>query len=243
MAGIEATIRAFTAAILDAIPDGVQIDFVEQVAAILPIKTILTVSGIDPANVAELKHWSDEMMKSGSAPADAAIDDEARAHPERDGGAAPLDTPVRGFLRGWVQDTEPGGQELQAGERIFLSWTAANRDPSVWPDPDRLDVTRQPDPKHIAFGFGEHIRAGAALARLEIRVFWEEFLGRFSRWELAGEPHRPDSTMHNSFESSRCAFIDADPTLRGAMSAMTASPGRLTLVTERQPAWPVSWRR
>lgn len=119
MAGMEATIRAFTAAILDAIPDGVPIDFVEQVAAVLPLKTILTVIGIDPANVAELKHRSDEMMKSGSAPADAAVDDEARAHPERDGGAPPLDHP-RTRLPPWVGPGHRTGRSGAAGGRADL---------------------------------------------------------------------------------------------------------------------------
>lgn len=91
MARMEATLRAFTAEIIDAAPGGEPIDVVEEVAAVLPVESILTVIGIDPAYVAELKHWSDEGMKSGSALAE----EDIRA--AKEGAAA-----MASFLNEWI---------------------------------------------------------------------------------------------------------------------------------------------
>ena len=57
-----------------------------------------------------------------------------------------------------------GGQDLKRGERLLLSWAAANRDPAVFENPDHVDVTREAGP-HVAFGFGPHRCIGAPLAR------------------------------------------------------------------------------
>ena len=69
----------------------------------------------------------------------------------------------------------PSGQ----GQQVVLMYPSANRDPAHFDDPDRYDVTRTPN-HHIAFGFGTHFCLGAALARLEIRMFFDEFVRRVS---------------------------------------------------------------
>jgi cytochrome P450 len=76
---------------------------------------------------------------------------------------------------------------LPEGTRIHLCIGAANRDSAQFPDPDRLDLRREPN-RHLAFGFGIHLCAGLSLARLEGRVAISRFLQRFPRYRLAGKP-------------------------------------------------------
>ncbi len=79
----------------------------------------------------------------------------------------------------------------------------ANRDPAQFPDPDRLDITREPN-KHIAFGFGIHTCAGMNLARLEARVALARFLARFPGYALAGEPTRGGRARFRGFLHLPC---------------------------------------
>jgi cytochrome P450 len=110
-------------------------------------------------------------------------------------------TPALGFVRTAVRDTEIRGQAIAEGEQVYMLYASGNRDEDVWPDPDRLDLTRRADSSHLAFGFGEHICMGASLARMEIRIFFEELMRRYPRFELAGEPVRQSTTLFNSWES------------------------------------------
>lgn len=88
-------------------------------------------------------------------------------------------TPVMQFTRTAVNDVELGGQQISAGERVLMAYSSANRDAGVFDTPDRLDITRQPNP-HVAFGAGgPHFCLGANLARLEGRVMFETILSRF----------------------------------------------------------------
>jgi cytochrome P450 len=99
-------------------------------------------------------------------------------------------SPVTSFMRTATRDTELAGTAIAAGEPVLLLYASANRDESVFgPTADRLDVGRQPN-HHVAFGFGEHFCLGAALARLEGRVLFEELLARFSTIEPAGAVER-----------------------------------------------------
>jgi cytochrome P450 family 142 subfamily A polypeptide 1 len=68
----------------------------------------------------------------------------------------------------------------------MVSIGSANHDPATFAEPDRLDLARDPNP-HLAFGFGTHFCLGASLARLEVRVMFEELLARLTDFELAGE--------------------------------------------------------
>ena len=74
-------------------------------------------------------------------------------------------------------DAEVGGTTIPQGNQVVLMYSSANRDEAHFDDPERFDVTRHPN-NHIAFGFGTHFCLGASLARLEIKVFFEELLRR-----------------------------------------------------------------
>jgi cholest-4-en-3-one 26-monooxygenase len=91
------------------------------------------------------------------------------------------------FRRTATCDTELGRQPIREGEKVVMWYVSSNRDEDRYEDPDRFDVTRTTE--HQAFGAGgRHFCLGAALARLELRVLFEETLDRFPRMELAGRP-------------------------------------------------------
>jgi cholest-4-en-3-one 26-monooxygenase len=93
-------------------------------------------------------------------------------------------TPVKNMNRTATRDVELGGQQIREGDRMLLLYPSANRDEAVFTDPYRFDVRRNPNP-HVAFGaYGRHHCLGAPLARLELRVLFEELLARFAEIEL-----------------------------------------------------------
>ena len=99
-------------------------------------------------------------------------------------------SPVMYFRRNCTKDTVVGGQEIQEGDKISLWYISANRDEAVFDDPFRFDITRDPN-HHIAFGGGgPHFCLGAQLARLEIRMLFEEMAKRYPRIEALGGPDR-----------------------------------------------------
>lgn len=86
-------------------------------------------------------------------------------------------------------DLELGGEEVCAGQRVLLVLGAANRDPTRFADPDRLDVGRE-DNRHLSFGLGHHYCLGAALARLEVQVALSAILERLPKLRIAGDAPR-----------------------------------------------------
>jgi len=96
------------------------------------------------------------------------------------------DSPVQGTVRVAIADVELGGQRIEPGALVFCGIGAANRDPLVHPDPDRLDLARQPI-RHLSFGLGTHFCLGAALARLEGRAVFRALGERVRSVELASE--------------------------------------------------------
>ena len=109
------------------------------------------------------------------------------------------------FRRTATRDVELHGRTIRAGDKVLLWYVASNRDEDVYPDPQRLDVTRRPD--HQAFGAGgRHFCLGAALARLEIKVLLEETLRRFPDIELAGEPAHARSLFLNQLKTLPVRF-------------------------------------
>jgi len=106
-------------------------------------------------------------------------------------------TAVHYFRRTTTRDTELAGTEIPAGSKVATWLTSGNRDETVFENPDAFDVGRQPN-KHMAFGPGGiHHCLGAHLARLEVRVVFEEMLGRVEGFELAGPPERLRSNFFN----------------------------------------------
>jgi cytochrome P450 len=94
--------------------------------------------------------------------------------------------PVMYFRRTATQDTKIAGVRIRAGDKVTLWYPSANRDDAVFEDPDRFDIARHPN-EHLAFGHGQHFCLGAHLARMEIRVMFEELLRRLPDLEVAGE--------------------------------------------------------
>jgi len=108
-------------------------------------------------------------------------------------------SPVMQFRRTARSDTRIGHQEIRKSEMVVLYCGAANRDPEVFDDPERFDITRRPNP-HVAFGVGTHFCMGSHIARLEMRVTLEEFLRRFPNVSLAGPPQRLPSNFINGID-------------------------------------------
>ena len=103
-------------------------------------------------------------------------------------------TPVKEFMRTATEERAVGDQTIPAGDSVYLAYLSANRDETVFDDPFRFDVAR-PDNKQVAFGYGVHFCLGAHLARLELRVFFEELLARVDDLQVAGEPSRSATTF------------------------------------------------
>ena len=90
-------------------------------------------------------------------------------------------TPIHNMCRAATRDVELHGRQIRAGDQLLLMYSSANRDPAHFDRPEDFDVTRDPN-LHLAFGFGTHFCIGSNLARMEIRVFFEEFLRRVGSW-------------------------------------------------------------
>jgi cytochrome P450 len=108
-------------------------------------------------------------------------------------------SPVIHFRRTATRDVVLGGQEIRAGEKVVVYHASANRDKTVFPDPDRFDVARSPN-DHVAFGFGPHFCLGAHLARTQMRAIFRQVLGRLPGVVLAGEPVRLTSNFQNGLK-------------------------------------------
>ena len=102
--------------------------------------------------------------------------------------------PVIQFCRTTTEDFELRGQKIKANESMCLLYPSANRDEDAFDEPDQFRVDRNPNP-HVGFGIGEHFCLGAHLARLELRVIFEELAARLESVELAG----PVERMRSSF--------------------------------------------
>ncbi|WP_146347161.1 cytochrome P450 [Phaeobacter marinintestinus] len=96
-------------------------------------------------------------------------------------------TPIRAFSRYIAEDTEVSGVALPKGQRIIAIYASANRDHTVWDDPDRFDITRNLR-KHLGFGHGKHTCMGLHLARRELINLIDAMRTRVSRWALDGDP-------------------------------------------------------
>ena len=99
-------------------------------------------------------------------------------------------SPILNMRRTVTQDHELHGKQLHAGDQVLLMYPSANRDEREFPEPDVFDVTREM-PQHLSFGIGTHFCLGAAFARLEVRVMFEELLRRIPDWRLAEDEAEP----------------------------------------------------
>ncbi len=115
-------------------------------------------------------------------------------------------TPVLNFARTATRDTELRGKRIQKGQKVLLLYPSANRDATVFAEPDRFKVDRNPNP-HLAFGIGNHFCLGANLARMELRVVLGEVLRRMPDMVYTdGPPKMALSTLVRSYVSMPVRF-------------------------------------
>ncbi|WP_199554291.1 cytochrome P450 [Sandaracinobacteroides hominis] len=96
-------------------------------------------------------------------------------------------TPVKHFMRTATEDTELGGKQIRKGDGLCLFYLSGNRDELVFENPNEFIADRNPNP-HVSFGHGVHLCLGMHLARLELKILFEELLPQIASLEVAGEP-------------------------------------------------------
>ena len=109
-------------------------------------------------------------------------------------------TPVMHFRRTAAADTELAGVKIAAGDKVVVWFSAANRDPDVFPHPDTFDPARSPT-DHLSFGHGPHFCLGAHLARVQMRAIFNAVLDLWGEAEPAGAPIRLRSNFQNGIKS------------------------------------------
>lgn len=114
--------------------------------------------------------------------------------------------PARGFARLVLQDTEIRGQQIRAGQHVYILYSAANRDPDVFTDPHRFDIRRAQERMHLSFGYGTHSCLGATLVRMEASLFLRELLRRYPQMEIAEEPVRQRHVQINGWQRLVVSF-------------------------------------
>jgi cholest-4-en-3-one 26-monooxygenase len=117
-------------------------------------------------------------------------------------------SPIKQFRRTASCDFTLHGQTLRAGDKVVLAHISANHDERVFVEPERFDVRRAPNP-HVGFGVGPHLCLGAALARLEARLMFDELLRRLPDIAPAGPPRRLRSNFINGWTSLPVRFSPA----------------------------------
>jgi len=128
------------------------------------------------------------------------------------------ESPVQHTARIAPEDVVIDGRLIKKRQAVVAVMAAANRDPSRFPNPDRLDVARE-DNRHVAFGWGAHFCFGGPLARLEAQIVFEELLTTFSSWSLEPVPLvwrtnlgiRGLTALQVSFSDSKSADLAAVP--------------------------------
>lgn len=115
-------------------------------------------------------------------------------------------SPVKHFMRNATRDTELRGRNIGAGERLMLCFPSGNRDEEVFKDPDAFDIERRPN-RHLAFGYGAHMCVGQHLAKMEIRVLFEELLPKLKSVELTGDPRYVETNFVGGLKSLPIRFI------------------------------------
>jgi len=114
-------------------------------------------------------------------------------------------TPVKTFMRSASADTELRGRRIAKSDWLMLCYASGNRDEEVFENPDRFDIDRTPN-RQLAFGMGAHLCLGQHLARMEMRILYEELLPRLKSVKLAGEPRYSESFFVNGLKSLPIEF-------------------------------------
>ena len=121
-------------------------------------------------------------------------------------------SPIKNMNRTATRDVELRGQQIREGDNVLLMYPSANRDEDVFDEPFTFDVARTPN-DHVAFGFGTHFCLGNSLARLELRVMFEELFRRLPDLELidAGEPAARAANFVSGYEHMPVRFTPTAP--------------------------------
>ena len=124
-------------------------------------------------------------------------------------------SPIKNMARTATRTTEFHGETIREGDQLLLLYPSANRDEDHFVDPFRFDITRSPN-DHVAFGFGPHFCLGSTLARIELRIMFEQLLERLPDLHLVApeEPSYRPASFVSGYESMRVAFTPTAPITR-----------------------------
>ena len=114
-------------------------------------------------------------------------------------------TPVKTFMRSATEDTEVDGRAIAKGDWLMLCYASGNRDEAVFENADQFRADRSPN-RQLAFGYGAHLCLGQHLAKMEMRVLFEELLPRLKSVELAGTPRMSQAVFVNGLKSLPIRF-------------------------------------
>jgi cytochrome P450 len=104
-------------------------------------------------------------------------------------------TPIAYMRRTAVRDTELGGKQIKAGDKVAMWYISGNRDEEAIDRATEFIIDRRRARQHLSFGFGIHRCIGNRLAELQLMILWEEIMKRFPRIELMGDPKRVYSSF------------------------------------------------
>jgi cytochrome P450 len=117
-------------------------------------------------------------------------------------------TPVKHFMRSATADTEVNGRHIAKGDWLMLCYLSGNRDEEVFHTPYRFRVDRDPN-RHLGFGYGPHLCLGQHMAKMEMRILFEELIPRLGAVELAGEARMTASNFVSGPKSLPIRFTPA----------------------------------
>src|SRR5437868_5466016 len=192
---LEETIRRQTNEIIDSVAEKGEADFVTEMSAELPPQGIA-----DPLRVPQEHPDQQKRLLDDPSLINTAVEEILR-----------WATPVMHFRRQATAPTQIGDQKIGEDEKVVFWHISANRDETVFDDPYTFDVGRSPN-EHVAFGGGgPHFCLGANLARLEMKVFFEELLKRLPDIKVSGEVSRLRSNFINGLKHIPVSFTPTAP--------------------------------
>jgi len=117
-------------------------------------------------------------------------------------------TPLSHMRRRALEDTELGGKQIKAGDKVCMWYVSGNRDPEVFEHPDDFIIDRKNARSHISFGFGIHRCMGNRVGEMQLRIVWEEILKRFHKVEAVGDPVRVYSSFVKGYSELPVRLIE-----------------------------------
>jgi cytochrome P450 / NADPH-cytochrome P450 reductase len=143
------------------------------------------------------------------------------------------------FRRTATHDLDFAGHRIAEDDRVIINYASANRDETVFEQPDRFDITRDPNP-HISFGYGTHFCLGANLTRLQVRVLLTELFTRLPDIEVDGEPSHLQSSFMNGIKHLPVSFTPTDKlgpnTVPGAEESPATNADSVGTATSAAPS-------